>query len=264
MREILNDLESGPTPSHDDPMRRAQNQMRQSMPRRFYRDVTVAETEDARFSVMLDGKPALTPGRNLLVLPTRAAAQLVAGELSAQRETLDPLTLPTTRLANTTIDGVATDPQAVLEDVLRYASSDLLCYRADAPQELVARQEEVWDPVLDWARSVLGARFILSQGVVHVEQPRETIAALGVYLKQRVEPFRLACLHVMTTLTGSAVLALAVEAGILPPAEAWAAAHVDEDWNVRQWGEDAEASAKRALREREMMAAARLLAALDG
>jgi len=264
MRDILSDLESSPTLSDADPVRRAQNQMRQPLPRRFYKDADAAETGDGRFSVRLEGKPALTPGRNQLSLPTRAAAELVAGEFAAQGETLDPLTMPTTRLVNTAIDGVAGDPQAVLEDILRYASSDLLCYRADAPRELVARQADAWDPVLDWVRATFGARFILSEGVMHVEQPRETIAVLGVHLGQRAEPFRLACLHVITTLTGSALLALAVEGGALSPREAWAAAHVDEDWNAEQWGEDAEAAARRANREREMMAAARLLSALDG
>jgi chaperone required for assembly of F1-ATPase len=262
MREILSDLESGPTPSHEDPVRRAQNQMRQPPLRRFYKEAAVAETEDGRFAVTLDGKPALTPGRNKLALPTPAAAQLVADEFAAQGETLDPLSMPTLRLVNTAIDGVASDPQAVLEDILRFASSDLLCYRADAPQGLVARQAEAWDPMLDWIRSALGARFILSEGVMHVEQPRETIAILGAHLRLRTEPFRLACLHVVTTLTGSALLSLAVEAGELSSDEAWAAAHIDEDWNIERWGEDAEASARRANRRREMMAAAELLAAL--
>jgi chaperone required for assembly of F1-ATPase len=264
MREILSDLEGGPTPSDADPMRRAQNQMRQPKLRRFYKDVTVEGAEEGPFAVLLDGKPALTPGRNRVKLPTLAAARLVASEFAAQGETLEPLTMPVIRLVNTAIDGVAADPQAVMEDVQRYASSDLVCYRADAPRELVARQAESWDPVLDWAHGALHARFILSEGITHVDQPRETIALVGAHLRLRAEPFRLAALHVMTTLTGSALLALAVEDRALSADEAWAAAHVDEDWNVAQWGEDAEAAARRAVRAREMRAAASLLAALSG
>ena len=260
MRDILSGLESGP--SDPDPVRRAQNQMRRPLPRKFYEEAGVAEIDDGRFAVRLDGKSALTPGRNPLVLPARAAAELVAGEFAAQDTTIDPVTMPATRLVNTAIDGVASDPQAVLEDILRFSSSDLLCYRADAPQALVERQAEAWDPVLDWARGALGARFVLSEGVMHVEQPRETIAVLGVHLGQRAEPFRLACLHVITSLTGSALLALAVDGGMLSPEEAWSAAHVDEDWNIEQWGEDAEAAARRENRRREMMAAATLLAAV--
>jgi chaperone required for assembly of F1-ATPase len=262
MRDILSDLESGPAPSHEDRPRRTRNQAQQALPRRFYKHVSVAEAGDGHFSVHLDDKPALTPGRNPLALPTSAAASLVAAEFEAQAEVLNPVAMPTIRLVNTAIDGVASDPQAVLEDILRYAASDLLCYRADAPQTLVRRQADAWDPILDWARSKLGARFVLSEGVMHVEQPRETIAVLGVHLGQRAEPFRLACLHVMTTLMGSALLALAVESEALSVEDAWAAANIDEDWNVEQWGEDAEAAARRANRKREMTAAANLVAAL--
>ena len=171
--------------------------------------------------------------------------------------------MPVLRLVNTAIDGVATDPQAVLEDILRFASSDLLCYRADTPEKLVQRQNEAWDPVLDWARASLGARFVLAEGVMHVDQPREAIAALGVHLSQRAEPMRLAALHVMTTLTGSALLALAVEMGELDVEEAWVAAHVDEDWQIEHWGQDFEAVARRANRKRDMLAAVRLLEALN-
>jgi chaperone required for assembly of F1-ATPase len=157
---------------------------------------------------------------------------------------------------------VANDPQAVLEDILRFASSDLLCYRADAPQGLVDRQSEHWDGVIDWARSALGARFNLAEGVIHVEQPRETIAVLGAHLKQRSEPLQLAALHVITSLTGSALLALAVEAGELDPEAAWLAAHVDEDWQIEHWGQDSEAMARRSQRKRDFLGAVRLLEAV--
>jgi chaperone required for assembly of F1-ATPase len=260
MRNILNDLDAGR--KDFDPMRSAREGMRTPLPKRFYRQAATL-AEEAGHSVRLDGKQALTPGRRPLVLPTRRAALLVADEFAAQADNIDPMTMPATRLVNTAIDGVADDPQAVLEDVLRYASSDLICYRADTPQELIERQAEAWDPVLDWARSAMGARFILAEGVMPVEQPRETIAVVGAHLVQRREPLRMAALHVMTSLTGSALLALAVEAGKLDAEGAWAAAHVDEDWNVELWGEDPEAVARRATRHREMAAAAALIAALD-
>ncbi|RUZ95473.1 ATP12 family protein, partial [Mesorhizobium sp. M7A.F.Ca.US.001.02.1.1] len=176
---------------------------------------------------------------------------------------IDPVKMPVMRLVNTAIDGVASDPQAVLEDILRFASSDLTCYRADAPQGLVERQNQHWDPVIDWART-LGARFNLAEGIIHVEQPRETIAVLGSHLAQRAEPLRLAAIHVMTSLTGSALLALAVDFGEIDAEAAWAAAHVDEDWQIEHWGQDAEAVARRAARKRDMMAAAGLLQALKG
>ena len=263
MRDILNDLEAGKYLSDPDPVRRAQIQMKTPLPKRFYKNVSVAPLENG-FVVHLDGKPVRTPGKALLALPTEAAATLVADEFAAQVETINPVSMPVMRLVNTAIDGVANDPQAVLEDILRFASSDLLCYRADAPQGLVERQNRHWNPVLDWARSSLGARFNLAEGIIHVEQPRETIAVLGSHLNQRAEPLRLAAIHVMTSLTGSALLALAVDYGALDGDAAWAAGHVDEDWQIEHWGQDAEAVARRAARKRDMMAAVSLLEALKG
>ena len=262
MRDILNDLEAGKFLADPQPGRRAQIQMRTPLPKRFYKAVSVEADGDA-FSVRLDGKPVRTPGKALLALPNEAAALIVAGEFEAQEKVIDPVSMPTLRLVNTAIDGVAADPQAVLEDILRFASSDLLCYRADAPQGLVERQNEHWDPVLDWARSDLGARFNLAEGVIHVEQPRESIAVLGAHLARRADPLRLAALHVMTSITGSALLALSVEAGRLGAEAAWTAAHVDEDWQAEQWGQDAEAMARRAQRKRDMLAAIGLLSALE-
>ncbi|BCG80626.1 ATP12 family chaperone protein [Mesorhizobium sp. 113-3-3] len=261
MRDILNDLEAGKYLSDPDPVRRAQIQMKTPLPKRFYKTASVAPVEEG-FAVHLDGKPVRTPGKALLALPTEAAALLVADEFAEQGETINPVTMPVMRLVNTAIDGVASDPQAVLEDILRFASSDLLCYRADAPQGLVERQNGQWDPVVDWARTALGARFNLAEGIIHVEQPRETIAVLGSHLNQRAEPLRLAAIHLMTSLTGSALLALAVDFGELDADSAWAAGHVDEDWQIEHWGQDAEAVARRAARKRDMMAAVSLLEAL--
>jgi chaperone required for assembly of F1-ATPase len=261
MRDILNDLEAGRLLSDPDPIRRAQLQMRTPQPKRFYNEVAVAAGEGG-FVVKLDGKAVKTPGKAVLILPAERAAKLVADEFAAQGDTMDLASMPVYRLVNTAIDGVAKDPQAVLEDILRFSSSDLLCYRADRPDTLVSRQNEAWDPVIDWARAALGARFSLAEGVIHVEQPREAIAALGVHLGQRAEPLRLAALHVMTTLTGSALLALAVDFGELDAETAWNAAHVDEDFQAEQWGQDSEALARRANRRRDMMAAAALIVAI--
>jgi chaperone required for assembly of F1-ATPase len=262
MRDILNDLEAGKFLSDPDPVRRAQIQMKTHLPKRFYKAASVAPME-GQFAVHLDGKPVRTPARAFLVLPTEKAASLVAEEFDAQVEVIDPVTMPVMRLVNTALDGVANDPQAVLEDILRFASTDMLCYRADTPQGLVDRQNAHWDPVLDWARSALSARFNLAEGVIHVEQPRESIAVLGAHLAQRAAPLRLAALHLMTSLTGSALLALAADFGELDAEAVWLAAHVDEDWQIEQWGQDAEAVARRNARHRDFMAAVRLLEALE-
>lgn len=261
MREHLKDIEAGGYLSDPDPVKRAQIQMRQPLPKRFYKEAAVVQVAEG-FAVHLDGKPVRTPGKAVLALPTRAAAQLVADEFLAQGETIDPVSMPVLRLANTTIDGVAHDVQAVLEDVMRFSSSDLLCYRADTPEALVARQADAWDPVLDWIRSALGARFYLAEGVIHVEQPRESVSAVGLWLHQRAEPFRMSAIHLMTSLTGSALLALAVEARAIDADTAWSAAHVDEDWTTEHWGEDAEATVRRTARRRDFDAAVALVDAL--
>lgn len=261
MRDLLKDLENGPTPSDPDPVRRAQALMKTPLPKRFYEEATVVATDDG-FAVHLDGRPVKTPARRTVCLPSEAAARLVADEFNAQVEVIDPATMPVTRIVNTAIDGVADDPQAVLEDVVRFAGTDLLCYRAPGPEGLVRRQTEMWDQHVDWAVSALGARFVLAEGVMHVDQPPEAIATFNAHLGAFRDPFLAATLHTMVTLTGSAILGLAVAREVISAEEAWTAAHLDEDWTNEHWGEDHEAMQRRAVREKEMMAAAALIAAL--
>ncbi|MBB3607807.1 ATP12 family chaperone protein [Rhizobium sp. BK602] len=259
MRDLLNDLSEGL--SHPDPIRRAQIQMKKPLPKRFYKDVTIRESEDG-YAIELDGKVVKTPARRPLAVPTEALAKLVAAEWARQTDVIDPATMPVTRLVNTALDGVATDPQAVFEDILRFSASDLLCYRANQPERLVERQSERWDPVIDWAAQDLGARFILAEGVMHQEQPREAIAAFAVTLRKYDTPLELASLHTITTLTGSAILALAFAEGRLSFAEVWSLAHLDEDWTIEQWGSDEEAEQRRAQRFEEFQAATDVFSAL--
>lgn len=232
-----------------------------SLPKRFYQDVAVKD-EGAGAALLLDGKTVRTPAKAQLVLPTRALAEAVAEEWRAQGERIDPATMPLTKLANSAIDGVAGREQAVIDDIAAHAGSDLICYRAHAPDGLVAAQRKHWDPVLSLAKDALGAPLVLADGVVHVPQPQASVDRLKEELAGR-DGFSLAALHVLTALTGSAVLALAVALGRLTPEQAWEAAHVDEDWQVGQWGEDAEAAQRRHNRRRDFVAAARLLKLLD-
>jgi chaperone required for assembly of F1-ATPase len=258
MRDILSDLEEGPFQADEDPNKRAHRLNKPVLPKRFYKDVAVESTADG-WVVKLDGRAIRTPGQVLIALPSERAATAVAEEFRAQVDVINPATMPVYRLVNTAVDGVRADPQSVLEDIVRFSSSDLVFYRADAPTRLVTLQAQAWDPVLEWARTILGARFFLSEGVMHVEQPRDSVAAIRAHLGQDPDPFRLASLHVMTSISGSALIALALEAGALTFDEAWNAAHVDEDWNITQWGEDDEAQARRAFRRRDMEAAETLL-----
>jgi chaperone required for assembly of F1-ATPase len=202
-----------------------------------------------------------TPAKAELAVPTRALAEAIAAEWEGQAERIDAATMPLTRLVNTAIDGVAARMSQVQADIAAFAMSDLVCYRADEPEPLVQRQRQHWDPVLAWAREALGARFEVATGLMPVAQPEQTRAAVAASL-EGLDAFRLAALHVMTTLTGSALLALAHARGALTAEAAWAAAHVDEDFQISQWGEDTEAAARRARRWAEMQAASRLLALL--
>ena len=232
-----------------------------SLPKRFYKSVAI-EKEGAGFALLLDGKPVRTPAKAQLLLPTRALAEAVAEEWRAQGERIDPAAMPLTKLANSAIDGVAGRDEAVIDDILAHAGADLLCYRAKGPRGLVEAQRKQWDPVLAWAKSTLGAPLVLAEGIVHVAQPQASLDRLRDALVGR-DAFGLAALHVMTALSGSALLALAVALGRMTPEEAWEAAHVDEDWQIGQWGEDAEAKARRTARRRDFAAAARTLALLD-
>ena len=185
-------------------------------------------------------------------------AEALAAEWQGQGERIDPATMPLTRIANSAIDRVAGEMAPVRAEIVKYAGSDLVCYRGEGPASLVAAQEAAWDPVLAWAREALGARFVLAEGIIAVEQPAESLAAVDTALAG-LDPLRLAAVHVVTTLTGSALIALAVLNGALGPEEAWAAAHVDEDWQMEQWGRDEMALARRAARWRDMQAAALIL-----
>jgi chaperone required for assembly of F1-ATPase len=171
------------------------------------------------------------------------------------------MTMPLTRLANSVIDAVADRVEAVVDDIAKYFESDLLFYRAGHPEALVAREARHWDPVLFWAADTLGAHFILTEGIVHVRQPDQAVAAARAALPS--EPWSIAALHIVTTLTGSALLALAFLRGVLDEDQVWSAAHVDEDWNIEQWGVDREVAARRAGRLIDFKAAARVLKALD-
>ena len=231
-------------------------------PKRFYTKASVEQRADA-FALSLDGRGAKTPAKRPLALPSRPAAEALAEEWDAQVEWIDPARMPLTRMCNTAIDGVAEQMAAVADEVKTYLASDLLAYRAGDPAPLAAAQAEAWDPVLDWAREVFGARFVLAEGVTFVAQPPAALAAMGAVVDATVgqgagAPFRLAALDVMTTLTGSALLALAVMHGRLAPEEAWAAAHVDELFQEARWGSDAEALERRQRRWADMRAAATL------
>ena len=225
------------------------------LPKRFYLRAAI-EPEAGAFALKLDGRAARTPARQALAVPSRVLGEAIAAEWEAQAEIIDPSTMPVTRLANAALDGVAGRLDDVRASISAYARTDLLCYRAAEPPSLVLRQAELWDPIIHSVESRLGARFVLSEGVMHVAQPETTLAALDAEIAGFDEPFRLAGLNLATTLTGSVLIALALAWGEVDEHAAWMAAHLDEDWNISQWGEDAEAAERRISRRADFAAAA--------
>ncbi|MGH6820720.1 MAG: ATP12 family chaperone protein, partial [Methylocella sp.] len=251
-----------------DPIAMARRDLNKALPRRFYKKVTVQQ-RDGVYVLLLDGRAAKSPGGNHLALPGSTAARVLADEWSTQGETIDPAAMPLTRIVNSAIDGVARRLDATVDVIARYAGADLVCYRATGPSMLIEAQAAAWDSILAFARAKLGAHFICAEGVVFIEQPEPACAAVKEAITRVANsgpagPFALAALHVMTTLTGSVLLALAVAQRARAPAEAWTAAHVDEDFEMRSWGEDAEALQRRARQWRELEAAARLFQAVHG
>lgn len=261
MRDYLKDAEGAAQRGDVGPGKANRDRDKPVFPKRFYARADVAEYDDG-FGIRLDDKELKTPGKQTLLLPTSNAAELLAEEWNAIEGEINPLLMPVTRLANTAFDGVAHEMDAVSEDIIRYAGSDLLCYRADGPQGLVELQNKHWDPVLDWASQTMGAHFEIGSGIMHVAQPRAAMTAFASALRKHRDPFRLTCLHSWTSLSGSALLALALAEAQLVPNEAWQAAHVDEDWNIAQWGEDYEAAERRKQRRKDFEAAFQLFAAL--
>ena len=242
----------------DDPITAARRGARPALRRRFYDRVAVEAAEG--YAVTLDARPVRTPARRALTAPTPAIAQAIAEEWQAQREMVDPATMPLTRLANAIVDGVAVSPRPVAAEIEKYLASDLLFYRAGGPQQLRERQAAHWDPVLAWARDALGADFRLGEGIVHVAQPGTALNSAGAAIP--TDPWRLGAMHVVTTLSGSALIAIAMARGASAAEAARQAAHVDEDWNMEQWGRDEMALKRRAFRFAEFAAAALVLSAL--
>jgi chaperone required for assembly of F1-ATPase len=257
MRELFDEV-AGKSPV--DPEEAVRRTTRGPQPKRFYKNAGVTDAPGG-FAVTLDEKPIRTPSGRQVIAPVREIADAIAAEWNAQQETIDPLTMPLTRFANSVVEAVVDRIEAVTDDVAKYLGSDLLFYRAGHPEALVAREASHWDPVVFWAADALGAHFILAEGIVHVRQPDSAISAARAALP--ADPWSISALHVVTTLTGSALLALALIRGVLDRDQVWTAAHVDEDWNIEKWGVDEEVAARRAARLVDFQAAADILKSLN-
>ena len=225
--------------------------------KRFWKTVSVERTESG-WEIRLDGRPVRTPGRVPLAVPAQAMADAIAEEWRAVGDDIDPRSMPLTGLANAAIDRIAPDPRTFAAGLARYGESDLLCYRSDHPVLLRERQDRVWDGPLDWARSRYDVHFEIVTGIIHRDQPQATLARLADAITAR-DAFALAALNQVVTITGSLVLALALAERALDADAVWAAANLDEDWQIEQWGEDMFATQARAVRQADYDAAVRFL-----
>jgi chaperone required for assembly of F1-ATPase len=212
--------------------------------KRFWTCASVVATETG-FTVQLDARPVRTPGKSLLDVPTRAMATAIAAEWDAQAETVDPRTMPVTRAANSAIEKVTPQRAQVAQMLADYGDADLTCYRADGPGELVARQSDAWDPLLDWAATEFGARLIPVQGVIHMPQSPASLQRLAEP-PHAMTAFELTGFHDLVSLSGSLIIGLAATRELLPIRTLWQRSRIDETWQEEQWGADAEATAMAA------------------
>jgi chaperone required for assembly of F1-ATPase len=226
--------------------------------KRFWKTAT-ATPSDGGYTVLLDGRSVKTPAKTPLVVPTLALAQAIAAEWQAQEGTVKPDTMPFTRSANAALDKVSTQFDEVVGLLAAYGETDLICYRATAPQELVQRQATGWDPLVNWAATALNAPLNVTAGVVYIAQPAASLAALHARVAA-MDAFRLTAFHDLVMITGSLVLALAVVDGFLTVDAAWALSRIDETWQDEQWGVDDSAAATEAIRHDALRHAARFLA----
>lgn len=230
--------------------------------KRFWKSASVAPKADG-FAVELDGRPVKTPAKQALLVPTHAMAEAIAAEWDAQQELINPHTMPVTKTANAAIDKVAVQHAEVADMLAAYGDSDLLCYRAETPEELVARQAAQWDPLLDWAEQTLGARLLPRTGVMHVPQAPDAVATLHRHT-HALNAFELAAFHDLVAMSGSLVLGFATALDALPASEIWDISRLDEIWQEEQWGEDEEATAVAQIKRTAFVHAKRMFDLAQG
>jgi chaperone required for assembly of F1-ATPase len=228
--------------------------------KRFYKQAKVVPAA-GEFAIELDGKPLRTPEKRALIVPTMKLAAAIAGEWQGQGVTVKPLSLPLTRLVSTALDRVKPRRAEVIAEIAKYATTDLLCYRADEPRDLVERQQQVWQPLLDWVEARFDASFMVTQGITPVAQIPATLAAVERAIAAH-DALHLVALHLATTACGSVVLGFALLGARISAEEAFAAAQLDETFQIERWGEDEEQTRTRAALKEDIALAARFAALL--
>ncbi|MBT5913824.1 MAG: ATPase [Rhodospirillaceae bacterium] len=228
--------------------------------KRFYKKVTVENAEEF-FIVTLDGKPLLTPGKKSLLLPNQQLADKIASEWQQQNELIQPHKMPNMSLASTAIDRVAPQRMEVIDSIVAYGSTDLLCYRAFEPEELVDRQHRIWQPLLDWAKVTINAELLVTAGIMPLKQPDSSINAIRAKIIQ-YNSFSLVALHELTSVSGSVIIGLAVIERYINLDESIKAAQLDTIYQIERWGEDPEVMSKLKNTKQEMSEASNFIALL--
>jgi chaperone required for assembly of F1-ATPase len=258
MREFLEDAHN----HRDDGYGRAQKQMQRELPKRFYKHVAIAEVEDG-YTVLLDGRQIKTPTRKLVAVASHELADAMRAEWEEQGTHVDPDLMPHVKLVNSAIEGGDDARAALIDEVVKYASNDLLLYRADSPRELVVLQEQVWDEILVKLARHFSISFRPTVGIIHQPQPSEALAKLKSSL-DLIDFMSVTAMVSITGMTGSGLLAIALREGLIDTETTWRAAHVDEDYQIAQWGEDSEAAKRRERRRTEFNAAVNVMRWLAG
>jgi chaperone required for assembly of F1-ATPase len=231
-----------------------------NLPKRFYNQVGIAPAEPG-FAVTLDGRTPKTPAKNSLILPNESSAQLVAEEWESQGEVIDPFTMPITRLVNVAIDRAPLTRQAMIDEVAKYAATDLVCYRAATPESLVNAQAAAWDPILDWARAEFGIKLSTTTNALAIEQPESSLRIVAD-LASELDHLPLTALAFANGLCGSALVALALIKGFMDGEQAFEAIRIEEDWQAARWGRDPDEEKIANARRVDLVAIGRLVRAL--
>ena len=261
MRELLTELDSEIGNESCDPIQKVLRNLQPKRIKRFYKSVSTSN-ESSGYWIRLDDKPIRSPGNEIIECTNKELATRLAEEWEKQDEFIDYITMPITRIMNVAVDSVSDNITAVIDKVCSYASSDMICYRANGPKKLVTRQQQYWDPILQWLQQSFGLVFEVTAGILPVEQPLDSIQKVKNLL-QDYGSIQLAALHTVTTIGGSILLALALEKKAFEPEIIWQAINLDEDWNIEQWGQDAEALRTRKFKQQDFDAAALILNSLN-
>lgn len=225
--------------------------------KRFYKDVSVSE-KNKMFMVLLDGKTIKTPQKSLCLMPTKAMALAVAKEWDDQKEDIAPFSMPITKLMNTTIDRIAARRSEIIDELVGFAGSDQVCYRAEDPQDLVALQCKVWDPLLDRIKTLHEIELTQTSGIIFQEQDPEQILKIRALI-ENIEDFPLMAFYGMTTVCGSITIGINLFEGHISMKDAWDAGHLDENYQVSKWGSDYEAEDRRDNLKTELENSVRFL-----